>query len=323
MIQRKYETVVGIFVVASLAALLVMVVIIAQQERLWEEHVVYRAVFKNIGGLKVGSEVRLAGVTVGNIKEVNIDTQGQIIVTFEVVGKYRSRVRQDSRATIGFQGLLGDKSLDISAGTPDQPEIAAGEKITSIEPFDITEIITKAQPALENVQKLLNNLVAISESLTKPGGNFSKSMEEVGQIVSKINKGKGSLGLILNDPALYRESAQAVANIRNLTGALAESKGALGTLLNDPVFKADLRKTAANLQEATSRLPELMKKAEAFVELLQKAGKGLPELVTSSETMVGDVDKAAKAAQKSILLRRNVPQPKERTIRIEREQKKD
>lgn len=323
MIQRKYETVVGIFVVASLAALLVMVLIIAQQERLWEEHVEFRAVFKNVGGLKTGSEVRLAGVTVGNVKSITIDTQGQIIVTFEVVGKYRSQIRQDSRATIGYQGLLGDKSLDLTAGSPDQPEIAAKGTVTSTEPWDITEIFAKATPSLEKVQQLLNNLASLSETLTKPGSKFGKSMEELSQIINKVNKGQGSLGQILNDPALYRESAQAVANIRKFTTSLEENKGALGALVNDPAFRADLQKTMANLQEASSRLPELLKKAEAFVEQLNKAGKGLPGLVTAGETMATDVDKTAKAAQKSILLRGNVPKAKERTIRIEREQKKD
>jgi phospholipid/cholesterol/gamma-HCH transport system substrate-binding protein len=98
MMQRKYETIVGLFVVASLAALLVMVVLIAQEERLWQEHVGYQAIFKNISGLKAGSEVRLAGVTVGSVKEITINPQGQIVVTFEVLAKYQSRIRQDSRA---------------------------------------------------------------------------------------------------------------------------------------------------------------------------------------------------------------------------------
>jgi phospholipid/cholesterol/gamma-HCH transport system substrate-binding protein len=317
MIQRKYETVVGIFVVGSLVALLAMVLIIAQQERLWEKHVEFRAVFKNVSGLKTGSEVRLAGVTVGNIKNITIDPQGQIIVTFEVVGKYRSQIRQDSRATIGYQGLLGDKSLDLTPGSVDQPEIAAGGQVTSIEPFDITEIIVKATPALEKVQKLLDNLSTLAETMAKPGGGFSKSMDELSQIVNKINKGKGTVGQLLNDPVLYRESARAVSNISNFTKELEKNKGALGTLLNDPVFKADLQKIAANLQEASSRLPALMKRAEAFLKQLQRAGKGLPGLVTSGETMVDDVDKAAKAAQKSWLLRRNVPKAKERTLKKE------
>jgi phospholipid/cholesterol/gamma-HCH transport system substrate-binding protein len=323
MIQRKYETIVGIFVVASLAALLAMVLIIAQQERLWEKHEEFRAIFKDVSGLKVGSEVRLAGVTVGNVKNITIDPQGQIIVMFEVVGKYRNQIRRDSRATIGFQGLLGDKSLDLTPGSPEQPEVAAGGRVTSIEPFDITQIITKATPALEKVQKLLDNLADLSETMTKPGGGFSKSMDELSQIVTKINKGKGTVGQLLNDPVLYREAAQAVAHISKFTGDMEKSKGALGTLLSDPSFKTDLQQTMANLREATSRFPELMKKAEAFITQLQRAGKGLPGLVHSGTTMADDVDKAAKAAQKTWLLRRHVPQPQERTISIQGDQKKD
>ena len=67
MISKKYETIVGLFVVTSLVALLVMVLIIAREEGLWQDYIQYKAVFKNISGLKRGSEVRLAGVTVGSV----------------------------------------------------------------------------------------------------------------------------------------------------------------------------------------------------------------------------------------------------------------
>ncbi len=323
MIQRRYETIVGLFVVGSLIALLVMVLIIAQQERLWEKHVEYKAVFKNISGLKEGSEVRLAGVTVGNVKKIVINPQGQIIVTFEVIGKYSSRVREDSRATIGFQGLLGDKSLDLSAGSPSQPEIPPGGTVASIEPWDITEMLAKAAPSWEKIQTILNNLASISAALAKPNSAFNKFMNEVNQIVAKVNKGQGSLGQLLNDPALYRDSVQAMANIGKITGALGENKGTLGALVNDPAFKAEFLKTMTNLQETTSRFPALVKKAEALVEQLQRASKGLPGLVNSATTMTDDVDKTTKAMQKSWLLRRNVPKPQERTISIQGDQQKD
>ena len=117
MISRRYETIVGIFVVASLVALLIMVLIIARQEGLFQEYVEYRAIFKNVSGLKVGSEVHLAGVTVGNVKDITISPEGNTLVTFQVIKKYSDRIREDSQASIGFMGLLGDKSLDLTAGS--------------------------------------------------------------------------------------------------------------------------------------------------------------------------------------------------------------
>ena len=56
-----------------------------------------------------------------------------------------------------------------------------------------------------------------------------------------------------------------------------------------------------------------------FLDSLNKAGAVLPELVDSGQELVEDADKVAKAAQKSWLLRRNIPKPKEHTIRLERD----
>ncbi len=337
MIQRKYETIVGIFVVASMAALLVMVLVIAQQERLWQEHIEYRAIFKNIAGLKAGSEVRLAGVTVGSVKEITIDPQGQIVVTVEVLKKYGSRIRQDSRASIGFIGLLGEKSLDISAGSPDKPEIPPKGSVASVEPLDVTELFARAQPSLENMQKIISNLATLTESLTEPGSDFSKSVDEMRKIITKVEKGQGTLGLIVNDPALYREATKTVAATGKFITDLDQAKGLIGTLLSDPAFKAkaqktlaDLEATFANLKQTTgdlkaaaARLPAVAKKGETFLDSLNQAGKGLPELVNSGEEMVSDADKVAKAAQRSWFLRGNIPQPKERTIRVDQEPGRD
>ena len=171
MISRRYETIVGIFVVASLVVLLLMVIIIARQEGLFEQYVVYKAVFKNVSGLKPGSEVHLAGVTVGNVKEIIISPDGSTLVTFNVIKKYSDRVREDSQASIGFQGLLGEKSLDLTAGSATKPPIPPEGMVASVEPLDITQMLAKAGPSLENLQKILHNLATLTDSLVgKKGG---------------------------------------------------------------------------------------------------------------------------------------------------------
>jgi len=281
--------------------------------------------------------VRLAGVTVGNVKEITIDRQGRIIVIFDVVGKYKDRVREDSRATIGYMGLLGDKSLDISAGSPGTPVIPAEGLVASVEPLDVTEMLARAGPGLENLQKILANLANLTESMANPESDFSKSLQELKDIIGKINGGQGSLGMFVNDPTLYREAAQSAAEIRKITDSLAGSQGLLGAMLNDPAMKgeaqktlndmhaafADLQQSAARLKEAAARLPEMAKKGEAFFDNLNRAGKVLPGLVTSGEEMVSDADKVAKAAQKSWLLRSNVPKPREHSILLEGEPGKE
>jgi phospholipid/cholesterol/gamma-HCH transport system substrate-binding protein len=310
MIARRYETIVGIFVVASLAALLGMILIVAQQEGLFQEYVKYRTIYKNVSGLKPGSEVHLAGVTVGSVLTTTIHTDGNIVVTFQVVKKNSDRIREDTRASIGFMGLLGDKSLDLTSGSLNKALIPPGGLVAAVEPLDLSQVMAQAGPALEDLQKILS---------------------EVKDVVGKINTGTGSLGKLVNDPALYRDSADAVAYLRKFTDGLAKGKGVVNTLLHDQAFKdqtvkamaemqvtfANLNKTTADLKEAAARLPDMAKRLESFVVNLEKAGKGLPGLVTEGQTLFGDADQAAKAAKQLWPLSRYVPQPQEHTLRLD------
>jgi phospholipid/cholesterol/gamma-HCH transport system substrate-binding protein len=337
MIARKYETIVGLFVVASLAALLAMVVIVAQQEGLFQEYVTYRTVFKNVSGLKGGSEVHLAGVTVGNVLNTAINAEGNIVVTFQVLKKYSDRVREDSRSTIGFMGLLGDKSLDLTSGSLSKAAIPPDGMVVAVEPLDITQLLARAAPSLEDLQKVISNLVSLTDDLAEPGSDSRKIIVEVRDIASKINAGKGTLGKLVNDPALYQDTAEAMTQMRKFVDGLDKGKGLVGTLLKDPVFKrravkamgqlettfANLNQTTADLKAAAARLPDMTKKLESFVVNLERAGKGLPSLVTEGQTLFGDADEAAKAAKQLWPLRNYVPQPQERTIRMDAAPGKD
>ncbi len=337
MIARKYETIVGIFVVASLVALLIMVVIVARQEGLFQEYVEYRAIFKSVSGLKPGSEVLLAGVAVGNVLNTSINPEGNIVVTFQVQKKYSDRIRKNSTATIGFVGLLGEKSLDLTPGSLTQPPIPPEGIVASVEPLNLTELAAKAAPSLEDLQKVLNNLVTITEGMSKPESEFGQIVTSIKEIVTKINQGKGSLGMLVNNPSLYRNTADTVTQMRKFTDNLEKGKGLVPTLIKNPALSdqaiktmaemqasfANLNKTMADLREAAARLPNIAKKLDSFVVNLNRAGKGLPGLVTQGETAFGNLSTTTKAMQRSWLLRSYVPRPQEHTIRMDAEPGKD
>jgi len=335
MISRKYETVVGLFVVASLVALLVMVLVIAREEGLWQDYIQYKAVFKNISGLKRGSEVRLAGVTVGNVKDTTIRSDGKILVTFEVMEQYKNQIREDSQASIGSIGLLGDRSLDLSAGSPDQPVIPPGGLVAGVEPLDIQELLARAAPSLDSIQAAFSNLAKITDDMVEPQGDFKQAIVNIKETFRKVNAGEGTLGLLVSDPKLYKQTLDTVDRARDFVDGLNDTQGALGMVIHDPKFRADvqkilkdidvltvnLRQGSVPLTEAMAKLPGLVKKVQAFLDNLEKAGEGLPDLVVTGQSALGDVDTAAKAAQKMWLLRRFVPKAKERTIRVERDVK--
>jgi phospholipid/cholesterol/gamma-HCH transport system substrate-binding protein len=333
MITKKYETIVGLFVVASLVALLVMVLIIAREEGLWQNYVQYHAVFKNISGLKRGSEVRLAGVTVGSVTKTTIRSDGKILVTFEVMEQYRKQIREDTQASIGSIGLLGDRSLDLTPGSPDKPVVPPEGMLAGVEPLDLQELLARAAPSLDSIQMAFNNLAKLTEDMADPKGDFRQAVVNIKETFKKINTGEGTMGLLVSDPKLYEEILVTVASAQNFIDSLNNPQGAVGMLLHDPEFKGELRKVikeinvlVANLQqgslpltEALAKLPAIVKKVEGFLDNLDKAGVALPDLVITGQSALSDVNTVAEAAQKMWLLRRFVPKAQERTIRVERE----
>jgi ABC-type transporter Mla subunit MlaD len=234
-------------------------------------------------------------------------------------------------------GLLGEKSLDLTPGSIKEPTIPPEGLVVSVEPLDITQLLARAAPSLDDVQKVLTNLVSITEGMAGSESDFNKIFSELKSIVCKINAGKGSLGQLVNDPSLYRDTAETMAQVRQFIGDVEKSKGLLGTLVNDPAFKeravktmtelqgtfANLNKTTADLRDVSARLPDMAKKLDGFLANLNRAGKGLPGLVTQGESAFSDVDTTTKAIQRSWLLRRYVPQPQEHTIRLDGEPGKD
>jgi phospholipid/cholesterol/gamma-HCH transport system substrate-binding protein len=333
MISKKYETIVGLFVVASLVALLFMVLVIAREEGLWQEYVQYQAVFTNVSGLKRGSEVRLAGVNVGTVTDTTIRSDGKILVTFEVLKQYKDQLREDSQASIGSIGLLGDRSLDLSPGSPDKPVLPPGGLMVGVEPLDLQELMARAAPSLDSINKAFTNLAKITDDMSEPQGDFKQAVVNIKETFGKINAGKGTLGLLVSDPKLYKQTLDILANTRSFVDSLNKPEGALGMLLHDPAFKADvqkilkeidvmtvnLRQGSVPLAQALNELPVLVKKIKVFLDNLEQAGEGLPDLVTTGQNALGNMDTAAKAAQKMWLLRRFVPKTQEHTIRVERQ----
>ena len=234
-------------------------------------------------------------------------------------------------------GLLGDKSLDLTSGSLSKPPIPPEGLVVSVEPLDITQLLARAAPSLEDLQKVISNLVSLTDDMAEPGGDTKKILSEVRDIVSKVNAGTGSLGKLVNDPVLYRDTSEAMVQVRKFVDGLEKGKGLVGTLLNDKAFRdqtvktmaemqatfANLNQTTADLKAAAARLPDMAKRLESFVVNLERAGKGLPGLVTEGQTLFGDADQAAKAAKQLWPLSRYVTQPQEHTIRMDAAPGKD
>jgi phospholipid/cholesterol/gamma-HCH transport system substrate-binding protein len=271
---------VGTLVASALALLMVGLLFVGQGQRLWEGRVRYQIHFARTNGLLVGAPVALTGVTVGSVIDIGFPSDPDahyIAVVVEVGGRVAARVRENSVASIRTQGILGDKYIELSAGTTDSPPRAPDTLITSIDPIDYEAVLGQSGD-------IVTNIVEVTASLRN--------------VLHAIDRGEGLLGALVKNreagEATFTDARRTMAHLEAITGRIEEmasrihrGEGLLGALVADTQSAKEIMtrvaRSAQSLDRVTTRLDR---------------GKGaLPRLIADEELgarLVDNVDAATR-----------------------------
>jgi len=301
------EAKVGIFFLACLA--IAAYVWFKVLEVSFQEGFLLKAHFRSVEGLVPGSQVQIAGIRVGTVKEVLFDAEtSQALVSMEIKDTYRNVIPEDSRVYIRTKGLLGDKYLVIAPGKPNARKLKPGETITMVaEPTDtekvfetigvvaqdlqvltrearkqiidekgaqkVDRIITNTDASFsivrellarnkEKINKTMDNTDSatkgLNEIVAKNKDKINKTVDDLERVTRDVREGRGTLGKLVNDETLYRDTHGLVRDVRGISSSIQSGRGAVGRLINDPelYFEArrairNMNKTAEDVSEAT------------------------------------------------------------------------
>lgn len=121
MPTKIMELTAGLFVALGLAAFALLAMQVSGLSRFGEEPgYQLTARFENIGGLKVRSPVSLAGVRIGRVSAIGVDSQTfQAVVTLTIDAAY-ANLPKDTSASIFTAGLLGEQYIGLEPGGADE-----------------------------------------------------------------------------------------------------------------------------------------------------------------------------------------------------------
>jgi phospholipid/cholesterol/gamma-HCH transport system substrate-binding protein len=134
------ELAVGLFIIAGILCMGYLSVKLGKLEIMGERGYEIYGVFSNIGGLKVGSSVEIAGVNVGRVKSIVLDDfQARVFLNFPK----DLPIQEDAIASIKTRGLIGEKYIEITPGGSEKV-IKPGGRIRETQPaIDMEELISK------------------------------------------------------------------------------------------------------------------------------------------------------------------------------------
>lgn len=194
------------------------------------------AVFKNAKGLRPGNNVTFSGINVGTVERIELISDSTVRVFFVIEKSTQKFIRRDAEARIVADGLMGDKVVSISGGTPGSVMIKEGD-----------EIIANNGIALDDVMNRFSSAGKNTENITR----------DVAMIVNDVNEGKGTLGALLRDTAFARQFREAVLNLQ---AGSEEFNRILETVRKDMVDNiATTSKNAAIVSENLNHITQTTK----------------------------------------------------------------
>jgi phospholipid/cholesterol/gamma-HCH transport system substrate-binding protein len=298
---RQLSIVVGAFVLLSLAALVVTILALSSQQGAWRDRYNLEAYFPTVAGLVPNAPVWLAGTPVGRVDSVAFaagpDGTPLVRVGLQVDRAVSERIREDSVASIGVMGLLGDRYVGISLGTGEREPLAPGARIETLAPTDLYEVIDQGGDALRGISALATTLNGVVGDFQKETGGkeLPSSVAAIATIVDEIQNGDGLLHSFIYDEyegGGIESIERSLASFEAIMNEVTNGEGVLHSLIYDRLTEQDLVLEALG---AGAKLNSILEKVDA--------GQGTLGLLVNDPTLYGDLKLLVGGAQRSAVVR--------------------
>ncbi len=280
----------GMFVVIGIVLFAGTIYFVGKQKNLFGNTFKLKASFGTVSGLKVGNNVRFSGINVGTIDGIELVTDTSVLVTMVMKNNVQKFISTAARASIGSDGLMGDKVLTISTNNDSENVqkrmVKDGDFILSKKAIEMDDVMLSVKGTVDNANIITEQLAAFSYKMNNNDGvlskllsdkNFSSSIEntlinlqnssgEFSKFTTKMNSGKGTLGKLMNDDKLAKSLDSTMINLQSSTKGLSENmEAAKSSFLLRGAFRKQKKAAAA----AAKKL-ELQKKNEQKLLLKNK-----------------------------------------------------
>lgn len=233
--HRTNKIKLGVFVSVGIAIFIFGVYFIGERQQLFRSTFRVIGVFRDVGGLQAGNNVRLSGITVGTVEDITVVSDSSVRVEVFIDEGTRRFIKKDAIASIGSEGLMGNKVLTITPGTGGKEKIENNDTIKTSVPLSLDDILMSAKTSIDNVSSFTSDL---------------------SKITSGVQSGKGTIGRLFVDRSLAQNIDSTIINLREGSSDLKKGLSGLKILVDDAhsSFAQNFDSTFINLKAGSLHL---------------------------------------------------------------------
>lgn len=199
---KHIDKLVGGFFILTIICLLALLVTVARGQGWFEKYTSYDSFLSNGRGLQHGDQVVVNGFEIGRVSKIKLADDDMIWVKFKVLSRYAKHVREGTTALVDSP-MVGSARVLLKLGPSDAPMLKPGS------------VIPSGEEEAANLDGLIESATELVNKLKSPDGSLMT-------IVKDIASGKGSLGKLITEPALYNRLSAITKNVQGVTESLNE-----------------------------------------------------------------------------------------------------
>lgn len=289
---------VGIVVLVGTTFLIAALYFIGDKQNLFGSKFRVKANFYDVSGLRTGNNVRFGGIDIGTVESVDIINDSVITVVMMIESKSKQFIKKNAIASIGTDGLMGNKLVNIKASKSPSTEVNDGDYLQVRNSIETDEILRTLTGTNDDVSAVAKNLRVMTDRINESNSLWSILLDPVvsqnvkhalvnikmttdqtaiitgdlRKLVGDTKEGKGTIGALLTDQSLYKSLQQTIVKINVVSDSLAyisgdlksvserikNGEGAIGTIIMDTTFANNLSQSMLNVKNGTKGFEENM-----------------------------------------------------------------
>lgn len=283
----------GAFVLSGLLFLVLLLYMIGRNQSLFGSNYILKARFINVQGLIPGNNVRYSGIQTGTVKDIDIINDTTIEISMMIDTKMKDIIRKDAIVSIGSDGLVGNKVVNIVPGKIHAELAKDGELLDSKNPIDTDAILKTLSKTNQDVAEIVSGLKITVERINSSTALWSVLADEslpadLRQSAVNIRKATSKAGIMANDLNL-------------IISEVKSGKGAVGVLLRDTSFANNLNQAVLKLKEVGNNADRLSSQMNILVSGVQSdldSGKGAANTILKDTSIVNKLNRSLDNIQK-------------------------
>lgn len=216
-------------------------------------------------GLRKGSQVTVAGLPAGIVSDLVVapargDSGTIVAARIRMNSEQFALLREDSRSRVRALGLLGDRLLDFSPGSPRRRALSAADTLDAESFAELGDLFSAADTAMRAITAVSRDVRVVAGQLQSGKGTVGRlftdaalydtllrTVRRADQVLAQMQGGRGTLGRLLRDTTLYGSVTNAAVALDSAASLLNDRDGVIARLQRDTAFYARLRRATVGV----------------------------------------------------------------------------